>query len=78
MTIEEVIGTWSGDASADGLPENKVKITVEPTPDPMRVVWTSRLVSMENSPVICNKLCSVAVAILSIEEHVKVGFVKEA
>ena len=78
MTIEEVIGTWSGDARADGLPENKVKIAIERTPDPEQVVWTSRLVSMKGEPVICNTLCSASVAILGIEEHVKVGFVKEA
>ncbi len=77
MTLEELTGTWAGDASADGLPDNKVKITIEQTPDPLRVVWTSRLISMEGAPVICNTLCSVSVAILSIEEHVKAGFVKE-
>lgn len=77
MTVEELIGTWVGTGAADGLPENRVQIVIERSADPEKVVWTSRLVSMEGSPLICNKLCAVPEAVQGIEKHVTAGFVKE-
>lgn len=77
MTSDELCGVWTGDASADGLPENKVKIEIARCGNTEQLVWTSRLVSMQGAPIISHEVCTVAVITESIERHIKAGFVKE-
>ncbi len=78
MNRDELFGMWTGDGSADGIPENKITISIERTANDEKVLWTSRLISFpgEKKPVICRVVCSVQLALVSIEEHRKVGFVK--